>query len=116
MNPENPLYDLSQLQEISGGDDTFIKEILSLFVQSIPGSLQQINTSFKAGDLETVGKEAHKIKPSIDSLGILELYAVIRVIEREAKAGDPQNILQENIDNLNRVLQQVVGQITINEL
>lgn len=116
MNSDSPLYDLSQLREISGGDSSFIKEILSLFVQSIPGSLHMINSALASNDLEAVGREAHKIKPSIDSLGILELYNVIRIVEREAKAGNPNGTLKDNVEKLNSILTVVVGQITINEL
>jgi len=36
MLPVNKLYDLSMVQSVSGGDESFIKKMVALFIETVP--------------------------------------------------------------------------------
>ncbi len=105
----NKLYDLSKLEAMSRGDNGFIKKMVSLFIEQVKVSLAEINSAHKKNDWDTVHKIAHRIKPSIDNMGIQILYNTVREIEKESKSiNGPSNVINEKIvffnDTLNNVL------------
>lgn len=59
------LYDLSEIKEMSGNDQDFIRELIELFVKNNTEYLQEVNNAFAQKDWERVKFFAHKIKPSI---------------------------------------------------
>jgi PAS domain S-box-containing protein len=86
VSNDEPLYDLSALQEISRGNDAFIEKMVKLFCEQSPGMIDQIKIAYTADKLEVMGAVAHKLKPSIDNLKINSLKQVIRKIEDAGKA------------------------------
>lgn len=109
---ETPLYDLSKLIEISRGDDSFIQSMIKIFVEHIPQSLKEMEEAFELEDYETVGKIAHRIKPSIDNMGIDLLKGVAKEIELMCKNSDLQkDALRSRMDKLSQVLFKVIDKI-----
>ncbi len=79
------LYDLSIVQSVSGGDKAFIKRMILLFIETVPQNLQDLNTALRSQNWEQVGKLAHKLKSTVDSMGIKSIHADIRSVEANAK-------------------------------
>lgn len=79
------LYDLSIVQSVSGGDKAFIKKMILLFIETVPQNLQELNTALRSQNWEQVGKLAHKLKSTVDSMGIKSIHADIRAVESNAK-------------------------------
>ncbi len=75
------LYSLEKLEEISGGDQTFIDKMIDMFVSQTPMELSNIKNHLTNKDFVEMGKVAHKIKPSIDILCIPPMHNDIRMIE-----------------------------------
>lgn len=86
------LYDLSMVEAISGGDQQFVKKMMQLFLDTVPSALVDIKAELKAEHWELLGKLAHKMKSTIDSMGINSLKQDIRTIEQNGKQ---QNSVQE---------------------
>lgn len=82
---EQKLYDLAQLNELSGGNDDFVNKMVQMFIDMAPETLDNINIGLAEGDLDRVGAAAHKIKPSLDMMGIVALKDKIRSLESNAK-------------------------------
>lgn len=59
------MYDLSELREMSGDDESFIQEMLDVFLKNNQDYLQLLNKAFESKDWKGVKFNAHKIKPSI---------------------------------------------------
>lgn len=78
-------YDLTYLQTISGNDQTFIRDMMQTFVDTMPAIIRQMNVALDSDDLDTLAKLAHQIKPSLSLLGINELHATILFIEQNSK-------------------------------
>lgn len=75
------LYDLSEFEALAMGDEGFIKELLAVNIESIEEGVTDINASMSAGDLDAVGKAAHKIKPLLAMLKAGDIHQSIVDLE-----------------------------------
>ena len=115
-SPESSaLYDLSKLQDIANGNVEFINKMLSLFIEQGPASVHEISEAYTAQDLEKVKKTAHRMKPSIDNLGISSLKEDIRNLEKNAEtlhqSGQLKTMLVKMGSTVNQVVQQFKAQL-----
>ncbi len=106
-----PLYDLAKLRALSRGNEAFIERMLQLFVRDIPESVTKMEAAFHQGDLMTVKALAHRIKPSIQNMGISLLKDDLPEIELIAATGNHDNRLEPMIEKLRKVTTQVVAQV-----
>ncbi len=87
------LFDLSKLQSIAKGNQVFIHKMVQLFIDNTPISITEMRQAYEKGDFKKVGEIAHKIKPSIDTLGIDLLKEEVREIEVKAEIyGDSEEL------------------------
>ncbi|WKN29933.1 Hpt domain-containing protein [Porifericola rhodea] len=84
--------DLSYMKEISDGDSDFIEAMVSSFVSEMPEMLYLLNIYLKSKDWEGMSKLAHKIKPSIQFMGLNKSYEIIKSIEQNGKNNDGAQI------------------------
>ena len=115
---EMKLYNLAMVESISGGDKEFIQRMLILFLQTVPVTLNEIRSSTDKADWQMLSKLAHKLKSTIDSMGIIELKNDIRVIETGAKNDtDPETLktlktlVNRVISVMGEVMEQVKGEV-----
>ncbi|MCP4522434.1 MAG: Hpt domain-containing protein [Cytophagales bacterium] len=104
------LYDLSTITDMSGGNNDFMKEFISTFLESTPATLSELLEAWSAQDLEQVYRSAHKLKSSIDLAGVSSLYDEVRLVELTAKKGETEG-LAESITKIEEVLKQVFEEI-----
>lgn len=79
-----PHPDLSYLVELAEGDETFIKEIITHFVESIPNFLHSMRESAMSGDHEKLGFAAHTLLPQLTFVGILAAIPYFEKIESKS--------------------------------
>jgi len=100
---ETPLYDLTNIKTLSRGDQSFVNKMIEIFVEHTPTSVTEIKVAFENQDYLTISKIAHRMKPSIDNMGIHLLKNPIRELESSAKmevVDDKKvELLIENIEN-----------------
>ncbi len=84
----NNNYDLTQLKALSRGDEDFVRNMIEIFLQHTPAALEEIQNALLERDYINLAKVAHRIKPSIESMGISQLDGVAKDIELSAKAED----------------------------
>jgi PAS domain S-box-containing protein len=102
------LYDLNKLHEMSRGNDDFVRKMINVFLDSIPLALSQITIALNEEDFITVSKTAHKIKPSIDNMGIVSIKEEIRMIEKLAVEEPTAPELTISIKKVHNVLSQII--------
>ena len=83
MQNNNSLYNLEKLYSLSGGNNEFIKKMVALFSDQAPKSAVEMSEAFENRDFEKLKAVAHRMKPSIDNMGI-PLGTEIRQIEQLA--------------------------------
>lgn len=109
VQPSDKLYDLGFLRREDPSSPGFMKKMLTIFIDTIPGIVEKMLQHFEAGEYEAVSTLAHKIRPTIDGVGIHGLKEVIRHIEdyREKKRS------LEQLKNDLHVLHEVIGEVTV---
>ena len=60
--PNQILYNLSALNEISRGNKAFVKKMITLFCNQAPDLVIQIKDAVQSGDWPRMGAVAHKLK------------------------------------------------------
>jgi len=109
-------YDLKLIQEMSHGHTSFVMEMLNIFVSLVRECVADFKTAYDNGNMEAIRAIAHKLKPSIDHMGIIDLKEKIRQLEREAMNADPETDVQQLMNEINRYLLMVAATIEKNEL
>jgi len=99
-NSTGCLYDLSIIESVSGGDESFIKKMIQLFVETVPPSLIELQDAVDQQQWERVSKVAHKLKSTVDSMGISSLKDDIRTIEANGKH-------QQDVDKIPALVKKV---------
>ncbi len=101
------LYDLSNLEEISGGSQDFIYQMLQLFLDQSESVILGFKAALDAQDLATIRSLAHQIKPSIDNIKIHPLSKLIREVESAAEDNQPfqelKNKIHQSVEWLEKV-------------
>ena len=83
-----PLPDLTYLNEMAGGDEAFVEEIVTYFIEFGPGSLLRMRESALSGDYEKLRFCAHTLLPQLTFVGILSAIPYVEKIERDYKLND----------------------------
>jgi len=98
--PEVNYYDISEIIKISRGNEGFVQKMLKMFVDQVPKHLEEMKDKFQVNELVTVGEIAHRIKPTIDNMGIVSSKDTIREIEKIGKGGMNTGNLQQLIEKV----------------
>jgi signal transduction histidine kinase/CheY-like chemotaxis protein/HPt (histidine-containing phosphotransfer) domain-containing protein len=90
-SPETPQslqpLQLDRLDEISGGDSEFEKELLGEFLRTAPILVEDVAKAIAAGDAAAAQRAAHTLKGSSGSIGAGLLAEASRFLEETCKQG-----------------------------
>ena len=88
-------YNLAKVYALSDNDAEFVNQIISLFVTEIPEDLLEIKEGIKKKDHKHAYAYAHKIKPTLDLLGLNVAFEEILQIEAWTKAEGKKKEIKE---------------------
>jgi HPt (histidine-containing phosphotransfer) domain-containing protein len=112
---DEKLYDLSQLEAVASGNEEFVKKMVQMFLDMTPGLVDRISAGLQVQAWEEVRSAAHKMKPSVDMMGIAQLYDVVRGIEGNAKTNTNLEQIPEYLfimqDTLEKVYEQLKAEV-----
>lgn len=94
-------FSLDSLIKIANGDQVFIREMISLFLEKAPITLREINESYEAGDYTKLEAKAHKLKSSIQIIANDPLHQLVVDIEDKAKSTKNKAAFASQIRKLN---------------
>ena len=89
-------YNLAKVYEISSDDADFVHQILMLFFKEVSSEIQNIKQGINEKNHKKVYKAAHKIKPTLDLLGMDLAYEEINEIMIWAKSEKKKKEIKEN--------------------
>ncbi len=76
------LTDLTYLREFSGGKDSFVKDIIMVFLEQNPIDIKTIETVIAANDIEGIKAIAHSLQTSLSFVGFKkELIKILKDAE-----------------------------------
>ena len=107
------IYDLSKIDKMVEGDQVMVKKMIGMFLDKTPDLLQEMKDHLASGAWIEVGKLAHRLKSSINLMGIDKLYDNIRFIEKYSfdEEGTHRDAVPELIEELNTVCQEAFLQL-----
>ncbi|HMH32609.1 MAG TPA: response regulator [Puia sp.] len=105
------LYDLSIVQSVSGGDRAFIKKMVLLFMETVPQNVNELTSALKSENWEQVGKMAHKLKSTVDSMGIKSIHTDIRTVESNAKQQKNLSDIAGLTNRIETIINECIGQL-----
>ncbi len=79
-----PRPDLTYLKDMADGDESFVTEIISHFLEYGPELLNSMRQSALAGDNEKLRFDAHKLLPQLTFVGIVAAIPLVTKIENES--------------------------------
>ncbi|OQP65830.1 hypothetical protein A3860_14635 [Niastella vici] len=111
MGNEEKLYDLTMVQTISGGDLSFVKRMVQLFIDTVPPSMTELQKETGQQNWLQVSKLAHKLKATIDSMGITRIKEVVRTVEANGKKGEEVDKIPGLVQEVIKVLEACMNQL-----
>jgi HPt (histidine-containing phosphotransfer) domain-containing protein len=115
MNPltnhKSRLYNLEKLHGIENKDANFIKEVLTLFLNTIPAISDELVKAADEKKWDQVYFLAHKMKANIDLLNIESLKKEIRAIEESSKTKNNLDHISDKVKFINSTIEQCAKQI-----
>ena len=106
-----PLYDLSMIQSMSGGDEGFLKKMIRLFIETVPQNVKELTAAVSAENWEQTSKMAHKLKSTVDSMGIKSIRDDIRLVESNAKQQKNLTEIPNLVQNIEAVIHDCIEQL-----
>jgi len=97
--PDVPVLDqsvLSELQETTGDDPDFVRDLVETYLADVPLQLTGIDEAIAANDAEALVRPAHTLKSSSITLGALRLGEVSRTLEMTGRSGSLDASAREN--------------------
>jgi CheY-like chemotaxis protein/HPt (histidine-containing phosphotransfer) domain-containing protein len=92
---------LQNLYHISGGDEQFVKQMLTSFIDSTKKGLDDMLDAVKSGEPGPVAELAHKLLPPARHIGASELCRLLKNIEENVQArADVQAIQKIVVESL----------------
>lgn len=103
--------DLSYLEEVTGGSNEIIQEMLELFLNETPQQLLLLQEKCKASDWENIKAEAHKLKPTFSYVGLHSSYENLIAIENNARNKEGLSEIQILIDAVEKEFNSVKNEV-----
>ena len=104
-------YNLAKVYALSDNDPEFVDQILSLFVNEIPDDLEEIKEGIKKGDHKHAYAYAHKVKPSLDLLGLNVAFEEILQIEAWTKAEGEKKEIKETFKSVKTQVEDAIKEL-----
>jgi HPt (histidine-containing phosphotransfer) domain-containing protein len=98
------LYDLSILNRISGGDQSFILEMINTFRETAPEYLEKAHQLLEKDAIDSLSRETHRFIPGVSFLGAKDLEYELMKLEEYTKK-------HENLDQVPELLSVISGKI-----
>jgi HPt (histidine-containing phosphotransfer) domain-containing protein len=104
-------YNLAKVHEISDNDTEFVVEILKLFVSDVPIDLLQMKEAINEKNHQEAYSYAHKIKPSLDLLGMTIAYEENICIENWTREKGKKKEIKDTYKSLESHIEKAVKEI-----
>lgn len=104
-------YNLAKVYAISDNDTEFVGQIAELFITEVPLDLAEIKEGINEKDYKRAYSFAHKIKPTLDLLGMSVAFEEILCIEDWTKREGKRKEIKETYKDLESRIEKAVKEI-----
>ncbi|MFH0866475.1 MAG: Hpt domain-containing protein [Bacteroidota bacterium] len=107
---ENKIYSIDNLVDLSGGDSTFICEMIHMFISHSGAFMNDMNNAIIAGDIVTLKQKAHKYKTSAQLFQIQDLHSLLARLENFIDFSEKQE-MDDVLKNIGKISALAVKQL-----
>jgi len=102
-------YDFEKLKQYVGDDPAQVKEIIQIFLDTIPIEIEEIKQDAKNCDWGRLYKRIHKIKPSFEVFSMELISKEARQIELLAQENNSENNIDKYINSFETQINKVLS-------
>jgi len=102
---------LTSLKEMISGDMAFFKDLLQTILDTLPQEMAKLKAAVSEQDAETSTKVLHKIRPSIDYMGIPELTKERHWLHAQAEAGKLDEFFSKRMSEFDPWVRQALKKL-----
>jgi PAS domain S-box-containing protein len=110
---EAELTDMDFLRKVCHNDEQFIKEMITTFIANTPAAINEMQNNLDHKNWLQIGHTAHKLKPSIDFMGVKVLKPLIVEIEKNSMEGTHLNELPTLINTFANIANKVLKELSV---
>ncbi len=113
---DRPVIDRARLDDASGGDEEFLRELVDIYVEDAEERLAELKEALIAADEDALGRTAHQLKGSSANMGVVcvadEAKRIEDLARRHAVAdcADVLPALEQEFGRARAALHSMVGQ------
>jgi HPt (histidine-containing phosphotransfer) domain-containing protein len=104
-------YNLAKVHSISENDTDFVIQILKLFVREVPNDLLKLKEAINVKNHAEAFSFAHKIKPSLDLLGMTIAFDENVCIENWTRENGKKKEIKDTFKSLENHIEKAVKEI-----
>lgn len=105
--------DLTYLKGISEGSNEFMRKMIETFIEETPKLLQGMDNCLTEKNWNGLKDIAHKMKPSVDFMGMRSIWEAIKNIEWYAAEKINLNLLPDLVAKIKTVCQYAIEELEI---
>lgn len=113
---EEIIYNLSILRNLSRGNIDFVQKMIRIFIEQTSKIMQEIEVAIHEEDYDVVSRLIHKIKPSVESLGISRILPEMISFESTVKIETDKEKIIVSFHTIKSTLTLAIAQLKSNEL
>ncbi|MBT8295439.1 MAG: Hpt domain-containing protein, partial [Gramella sp.] len=83
-------YDLTEIYEFSGKDETAMQTIIQAFVEGAQQSMEELSAAYEKNDEDKMGKLAHRMLPMLRQMKANAIIAILMKMESRDKVSPPE--------------------------
>lgn len=110
------LYNLNSLNNLSRGNKEFVEKMVVIFIEQTNTTIEKIKNAIEAENFIEVSQLIHKIKPSIEGIGVISILDDVKILEKIAKESNDKKQIEAIFSGIKEVLIEVVIQLKENEI
>jgi HPt (histidine-containing phosphotransfer) domain-containing protein len=104
-------YNLAKVYALSDNDSEFVMQIITLFITEVPQDMVQIDLGIKTKDHKLAYAYAHKIKPTLDLLGMSVAFEEILQVEAWTKREGKRKEIVDTFESIQNQVDKAVKEI-----
>lgn len=105
------LYNLFSLQSLCKGNNEFLTEMIAVFIEQTTDVIEKCEATLIQNNFIEVSGLIHKIRPSVEMLGIASIYEEMKLLEKIAKESTDKDQIATLFTIVKDVLEKSIAQL-----
>ena len=111
---EQKITDLSYLNDIAMGDKALITDMIELFLEGVPVSVEHLKSLIESKEWKRVAEIAHKLKPNLAYMGLNSAKDMLEQLEEDARKNENTENLFHQASQIEKICNQAY--VELNEM